>query len=1540
MENTVGKLTRTAGSGETVVQEQHIPPQVTVSRDNTSSSGKCTNSGKDNSTLLGHVYELSQKGQNKLTKLVGKQCIVKLMFSDGKISSEQDVLWDTGAQVSLVNIDWLNTHFPGIKVKPITELFNSNLCLKNASGDILPYVGWVSLSLSVLQSCIDVPFLVTEVILDNPIVGYNVITYFQDGESLAHIFREKDDRTVSSVRTVLSSEGKGHIGKVKVGRRNIVIPENSTRSIKCRVHAGGDQMALFIPNNSDQSYGENLQIQETLVKVAKGSSSSVSILVSNVSKRPITLRRGLELGYLTTVKSVVTLRCPEVSNISDSEGLTQQVHVTNVSAAGIGETKQVRSESTDQEVWDPPVPIDESILTQEQITRVKDLLREECAAFSRNEEDIGVAPTLELDIELHDKEPVQKTYTSIPPPLYREVKDYILDLVNRGWIKKSTSPYSSPMVCVRKKDLSLRLCIDYRALNQKSIQARRPLPRIQDSLNSLAGNCWFSTLDQGKAYHQGFVKPDCTPYTAFITPWGLYEWLRIPFGLSGAPGAFQEFMEVTLSDLRDEICLPYLDDVLVFSKTFDEHLNDVRKVLHRLKESGVKLKPSKCSVFQKEVRFLGQLVSENGCRMDPKDLEAVVKLKTRGPTTVREVRQLLGLLGYYRKYIPNFSRRASCLFELLKEDEEAKIEKKPKGGPVKRSKHSFSRQSVKWTDTHQKVLEGLIDILTTSSVMAFPDFEKQFILHTDASQEGLGAVLYQKRDDGRHAVIAYGSRTLTPAEKNYHLHSGKLEFLALKWAVTDRFRDFLYYSPGFDVYTDNNPLTYILTSAKLDATRQRWVAELADFTFKIHYRPGHLNADADTLSRMPVDVEELQRQCTEECGKEELLAVVDVLATVEGLTHCNPAIADEEEASIDAGRTLLRTISLKDLAVAQDKDRFLERVKCLVREGQEPDRKRLKQQHRYVRSWLRDWKKLELEHGNLLVRWIQGSQSQPVKQICLPAELRPVVYQELHSNMGHLGADRVAALAKDRFHWPGMARDITHFVKNVCKCVKDKKPTIHRHAELQPMQSSHPFQMISMDFVHLERSKGGYEYILVLVDHFTRFAQAYPTRNKSSKTAADRLFNDFIPRFGFPERIHHDQGREFENELFDQLQKRCGINHSRTTPYHPAGNGQCERLNRTILGMLRTLDRNEKTDWKSHLNKLVHAYNCTKNETTGYAPFYLLFGRSPRLPIDVVFGIGQDSDRKDVQKWSSEMKEAYRIAQERAQKSSSKAKERYDKGFKSAALEAGDRVLVRNLSERGGPGKLRSYWEDKIHVVRRRMSLESPVYEVAAEDGSGKKRVLHRNLLFQCDYLPIEMKPLQPKKRVLTKRERDQKSLCTGMGSQRRSLTGKGSDMTSSETDWIARDSIHGKGVETGSSDLGSTGKNRDALVDQSSSEDFINPVLDPEALPFVPRTHTGPAEETSSSEVVMESRTNDETTSEESGLSSSSDELQTRPRRNIKPPEVLTYDILGDPTYTSRVTSITGLSNRGHPQALMAQNYRPYSESYGMHVDSLYSFG
>ena len=443
---------------------------------------------------------------------------------------------------------------------------------------------------------------------------------------------------------------------------------------------------------------------------------------------------------------------------------------------------------------------------------------------------------------------------------------------------------------------------------------------------------------------------------------------------------------------------------------------------------------------------------------------------------------------------------------------------------------------------------------------------------------------------------------------------------------------------------------------------------------------------------------------------------------------------------------------------AQASDQVVRRVSDLIQRGQRLTTGERKRELSETQLLLHERDNLSLDKDGVLRRH-KGTRT----QIIVPKQLRPLILKELQENMGHLGVDRTLDLARERFYWPHMQRDVEHHIGHVCQCVKQKTPTLKTRAPLKPITTTSPFELIAIDFLHLEKSSGGYEYILVVMDHFTCYAQAYATRNKSAKTVAQKLYNDFILRFGFPLRIHHDQGGEFENRLHRELEKLCGVEHSRTSPYHPQGNGQVERFNRTLLGMLRTLPETQKSRWAEHLNHVVHAYNCTRHESTGYSPFFLLFGRHPRLPVDLMFGIeGQinhENHSQYVEKWKRAMTEAYELAGKKSNEVGTRAKQRYDRFVRSSVLLPGDRVLVRNLSERGGPGKLRSHWEDRVHVVVSRKGDDSPVYEVKPEVGSGGNRILHRNLLLPCNSLPIDIPSKSRRKRA----ERVQKDKCSNV---------------------------------------------------------------------------------------------------------------------------------------------------------------------------------
>ena len=346
-----------------------------------------------------------------------------------------------------------------------------------------------------------------------------------------------------------------------------------------------------------------------------------------------------------------------------------------------------------------------------------------------------------MDVKTEDNVPVQKSYNSIPRPLYQDVKQHIEDMLNRGWIKKSKSPWCSPVVIVRKKDGGLRLCCDFRGLNKKTVSDKHPLPRVQTSLDNLVGSEWFSVLDQTRAYYQGYISKADQQKTAFVTPWGLYQWIRVPFGLKNAPSCFQRFMEETFDGLRDESAMPFLDDVIVFSKSFNNHVKHIKTVLQRLIEKGIKLKASKCDLFKKEVKYLGRVVNKEGYKTDEANIKSVKGLKGVTPKKVGEVRQLLGLLGYHRRHVQDFSKIAKPITDLLiiptgepQNENKNKISTgKDRERKTKSRNQLSSRAEICWNKEHQDAVDTLIDLVTSPPILAYPDFDEEFFIHTDAS---------------------------------------------------------------------------------------------------------------------------------------------------------------------------------------------------------------------------------------------------------------------------------------------------------------------------------------------------------------------------------------------------------------------------------------------------------------------------------------------------------------------------------------------------------------------------------------------------------------------------------------------------------------------------------------------------------------------------------------------------------------------------------------------------------------------------------------
>lgn len=717
------------------------------------------------------------------------------------------------------------------------------------------------------------------------------------------------------------------------------------------------------------------------------------------------------------------------------------------------------------------------------------------------------------------------------------------------------------------------------------------------------------------------------------------------------------------------------------------------------------------------------MVDANGVRTDPDKISVLQKWPI--PKSVKDLRSFLGFAGYYRRFVKDFSRITKPLNDLLV------------GHPANK-KGKSKKEAAPWTwgPDQQEAFEGVIEKLTSAPVLTYADYSKPFILNIDASSLGLGAVIYQNLD-GTERVVAYASRGLRPNERNYPAH--KLEFLCLKWAVVDKFHEYLY-GNQFLVRTDNNPLTYVFTSAKLDAQFHRWLAALSAYNFSVQYRSGKQNVDADMLSRLP-GMEVTDRQETKILYPDILKALFQAsLADVRELPAVECLSLGHQVHDIPSDEDFGSCLSDIDWKVEQAKDSTISRVISIVKAGHKLTSRQSSLEPDSVRRYLREWNSLLIKDGIL---YRNGSVcGHPVVQLVVPSVFYDIIFAGLHNDAGHQGRDRTTSLIKSRFFWPGLDMFVEKQVRECQRCIR-RKSSVSNSAPLVSVESTYPLELVCMDYLSLEMSSGGYEHILVITDHFTRFAQAIPTRNQTAHTTAKILFEQFICHYGFPSRLHSDQGRNFESSVIQELCKLANVDKSRTTPYHPHGNGMPERFNQTLLNMLGTLEDDKKVNWKAHVPALVHAYNSTRHESTGLSPHFLMFGRHPRLAIDAFLGIDPNDTQRSkshsnyVRDLQKRLDFAYKVASRESRRQARRHKRRYDLKVREASVKPGDRVLVRNVGLKG-KNKLADKWGRDVYVVLDRPNEDIPVFTVRKEHGRSPIRTVHRNLLLPFLGLPLK----------------------------------------------------------------------------------------------------------------------------------------------------------------------------------------------------------
>ena len=745
------------------------------------------------------------------------------------------LLVDTGAAVTLLRKDvWDRV---SVSEGPLTPC--SALGLVGADGSPLQTFGTTSVTLALNGATMSVDVVVASPLTSEGILGLDFLKKQKvliDLES-ERIFLREQDLSIPLCTPTAATRSR-RIGVRAIS--NLEVPARTEVEVTMRLDAAVESGTWLLEDSRTNPAQKGMMVACAIIQPR---SPTIPVRLVNVSSEPITIYAQKRIAY-----------AEEVGDVICSVGASQPKQTT---ASTISEQKQ-------QILWELVEGTDAE-LDPDQKEIFYQLLVSYADVVAESSTDLGQTDWLQHTIDTGDAPPIRQSVRRLPPQRRSEVQQLLQSMLQNGVVEPSRSPWASPIVLVKKKDGSTRFCVDYRKVNGITRKDAYPLPRIDTTLDTLSGSQWFSTLDLISGYWQVHIEESDRPKTAFCTTEGLFQFRVMPFGLCNAPATFQRLMDLVLSGLQWEHCLVYLDDVIILGRTFKEHIQNIQLVLQRLREAGLKVKPSKCVFFRREVRYLGHIVSREGVSPDPSKTEKVASWPT--PRSVKEVQQFLGFSSYYRRFVEDYATLAKPL-------------------------HRLTERSSKflWTPECQRSFDELRCRLVSPPILAHPDFSLPFTLDTDASDIGIGGVLSQVGADGKERVIAYGSRLLTKAERQYC--TTRKELLAVVM-FTKQYRPYLA-GQQFILRTDHSSLSWLHNFRDPQGQLARWLEQLQEFNFTVVHRRGRKHTNADALSRLPC----------RQCGRNSHLEVDELVI---GATSLQGPLFQAE---------LLREAQLKDAMLA------------------------------------------------------------------------------------------------------------------------------------------------------------------------------------------------------------------------------------------------------------------------------------------------------------------------------------------------------------------------------------------------------------------------------------------------------------------------------------------------------------------------------------------------------------------------------------------------------------------------------------------------
>ena len=883
--------------------------------------------------------------------------------------------------------------------------------------------------------------------------------------------------------------------------------------------------------------------------------------------------------------------------------------------------------------------------------RLKKIVQE--AVPSIFKEKVGFPPLRKWvhEIDVDNAKPLRKYGRPLTPVEHEAIKEFVNSGLDDGVIEASDSPWSSPLLPVPKKDGTSRICVDYRALNKLTRSNAYPLPRIDECYRNLAGSQYFTCLDLRSGYWQIRLAEDAKEKTAFTCRYGHFQFRVMPFGLTNAPATFQRMMNDILREYIDKCAMVYLDDIVIFSKTEEEHTKQVLDIVRELDKHELVLNEKKCKWGLPSILYLGHIASGEGLRPNPEKVEAI--LKWPACSTISEVRGFLNIAGYYRRFIRGFAKEAAALHKLLE------------GSPRRGS-------PILWTNDCELAMKRLKLALTSATLLVHPMPWHLFVIDTDASGNCLGGVLQQSKtafadlDQGKEASeqskqerfkfkerdlrpIAFESRRMTPTEQRYSAQ--EREMLAIVYAL-HKWRGYIEGSPIL-VRTDHESLKHFLTQKHLGRRLARFADDIAHFDIEIIYRPGRHQLVADALSR---------RKGHDDLPDSETLKPLFA-------APMTPFDDDEKDRS-----AIFNTFAEYKRRLQQGE------ASATVGNG------------------------TYLLKGDALYKRIPNQWGEETEvEVPVTQNAAKEVVQKMHHELGHLGTKTMLVALRTRVNIP-YAQEIVERILRTCDQCQFAQRDPAAFQPLHPIPRVDAGDVWAFDFIGpLSKTKTGNQYLLTAMDLGTDWTIAQALPRKSSDAVVEML-RYIIFTYGKPLAILTDNGEEFLSYQVQNLLRRFDIQHRHTTPYHPQTNGRLEKFNDILTQILAKMTAPQRqSQWDEYLPDALLAHRAHASSSTGVSPFFLLYGREARLPSERICEAIQrhPTDREiaylrerrleHVQNLSRIRQEANRRAESRMEKEASQREERY----RERGLGPGD--LVKRRHEAGT--KLHPRWDGPF-VIR------------------------------------------------------------------------------------------------------------------------------------------------------------------------------------------------------------------------------------------------